>query len=181
LIRETIGGAIGAVIAVAIGALSYGPRSWVDWVTAANQFWHRLPTRAERNVAPYLEFLQQRGEWIGYLVAAVLVAAVVFILRRSQSKDDLLVVGMGILIYLISATVVWLHYMVLVLPVALALLRDRRTAWIAILALAAIAEEPYEMLFRVPIYPNDVVLIGPALAVLFVAGLWMLDRRPATV
>jgi hypothetical protein len=140
-----------------------------------------LPSRAERNIAPLLEVFQQRGEWIGYLTAAVLMAAVVFVVRRRRTQDDLLMAGMGILIYLLSATVVWLHYMVLVLPVAIALLRSRWTAPVAIIALAAIAEEPYEMIVRVPIYPDDAMLIGPALAVLFVAGLWMLERRPATV
>jgi hypothetical protein len=72
--------------------------------------------------------------------------------------------------------VVWLHYMVLVLPLAIALLRHRVTAVIAILALLAIAEEPFEWLTRTQVYPNDAKLIGPALIALFVAGLWMLQR-----
>ncbi len=181
LTRETIGGAIGAAIAIVIGAISYGPRAWIDWVTAANQFWHRLPTRAERNVTPFLELFLEYGEWLSYVIAAVLFAAVVAVLRRSKRQDDVLVAGLGILIYLLSATVVWLHYMVLVLPIAIALMRDRRTAVIAVLALLAIAEEPFEMLFRVPVYPNDARLIGPALLALFLCGLWTLHRRPATV
>lgn len=182
LTREGVGGAIGAAIAILIGAINYGPRAWIDWVTAANQFWHRLPTRAERNVTPFLELYHAYGEWLGYVIAAVLFAAVGVVLRRGKRQDDMLVAGLGILIYLLSATVVWLHYMVLVLPIAIALMRDRRTAVIAVLALLAIAEEPFEMLFRVPVYPNDAKLIGPALVALFLAGLWALyGGRPASI
>ena len=177
--RETIGGAIGALIALVIGAASYGPRAWLQWITAANQFWHRLPTRAERNVTPLLELFQVQGEWIGYALAAILAAAVCLVLWRTKRQDDLLVAGLGVLVYLLSATVVWLHYMVLVLPVAIALLRRPRTALVAIVALAAIAEEPFELLTRVAVYPNDAKLIGPALALLFAAGLWELYRHPA--
>ena len=176
LTREVIGGAIGGLIAFTAAAISYGPKSWLQWVSAANQFWHRLPTRGERNVTPFLELFNRYGEWVGYAIAAVLVAAVVVVLRRTKRQDDLLVAGLGILIYLLSATVVWLHYMVLVLPVAIALLRQRVTAVIAIVALLAIAEEPFEWLTKTPIYPDDAKLIGPALIVLFAAGVWMLQR-----
>lgn len=178
LTREILGGAIGGAIAFTIAAISYGPRSWLQWVTAANQFWHRLPTRGERNVTPFLEVFHRYGEWVGYAIAAVLLAAVVVGLRRTKRHDDLLVAGLGILIYLLSATVVWLHYMVLVLPLAIALLRHRVTAVIAIVALLAIAEEPFEWLTKTQIYPHDAKLIGPALVALFVAGLWQLHSRP---
>lgn len=178
LARETIGGAIGGVIAFVIASISYGPRSWMQWITAANEFWHRLPTRAERNVTPLLELYHRHGEWIGYAVAAVLFAAVCVVLWRTKKQDDVLVAGLGILIYLLTGTVVWLHYMVLALPVAIVLLRHRVTAVIAILALAAIAERPYEMIMKAPVYPNDATWIGPGLAVLFVCGLWTLYRRP---
>lgn len=172
--REMLGGFIGALIAFAAAAISYGPKSWLQWVTAANQFWHRLPSRGERNVAPFLELFHRHGEWLGYVIAAVLTIVVCIAIRRSRQRDDVLIAGLGIVIYLLSATVVWLHYMVLVLPLAIALMRHRVTAVIALLALAAIAEEPFEYLTRVPVYPNDAKLIGPALVVLFVAGVWRL-------
>ena len=180
LTREVIGGAIGGLLAFVIASISYGPRAWVQWITAANQFWHRLPTRFERNVTPFLEVYQQHGEWIGYVLAAVLAAIVMFVLRRGKDHDhdDMLVVGLGILIYLITATVVWLHYMVLVMPVAIALLRHRVTAVISVLALIVIGEETYELITKLPVFPNDAKFIGPALVVLFAAGVWRLHARP---
>jgi hypothetical protein len=177
-IREVLFGAIGALIALVIAAISYGsPRVWVQWVAAANEFYHRLPGRAERNVTPALALFQQHGEWISYVLAAVLLAIVCAAIVRSKSDDTLLLVGLGVLIYLISANVVWLHYMVLVIPVAVALLRWRTTAIVAILALLLIAEEPFEWLLERPAFPIEPMLITPALVALFVCAVWKLSHR----
>ena len=180
---EIAGGAIGvgiAIIAAAINYRSFGV--WLQWIGAANQFWHRLQTRAERNVAPALPLFQQYGTWVSYVIAALLVAIVCLGVVRASSRaskgapearttpDDALIVGLAIVIYLISAPVVWLHYMVLVLPLAIALLRRRSTAIVSLLALALIAEEPFELLFRTPVYPHDAMLITPALLALFAAA-----------
>jgi hypothetical protein len=81
-----------------------------------------------------------------------------------------------------SATVVWLHYMVLVVPVAIALMRWRATAVVAVLALIMIAEEPFEMLIGKPAAPIESWLITPALVGLFGCAVWKLAedrRRPA--
>ena len=175
---EIIGGACGAVIALVAAAVNYGSfRVWIQWIGAANQFWNRLQTRAERNVAPALSLFQEHGTWISYVIAAVLVGIVCVAIWRWKRADDALVIGLAILVYLISAPVVWLHYMVLALPLAIALLRWRWTAAASIVALAMIAEEPFELLFRTPVYPNDALHITPALLVLFACGAWALTRR----
>ncbi|HKR66275.1 MAG TPA: hypothetical protein VJZ00_21280, partial [Thermoanaerobaculia bacterium] len=178
---EAIGGAIGAVIAIVAAAISYGGlHVWVQWLTAANQFWHRIPTRMERNVTPALALFEQHGTWPSYAIAAVLCAIAVLAIRRGRTRDDVLIAGTGILIYLMSATVVWLHYMVLVIPVAIALMRWRVTAVIALLALLAIAEVPFEMMIGKPAAPVEAMLIAPALLELYVCTIWKLsDRNPA--
>jgi Glycosyltransferase family 87 len=180
--KEFAGGAIGAIAAIVITAVHYrGFDVWLEWIGAANQFFHRLQTRAERNVAPFLEWYQQHGAAWSHVITLVLLAAVCIILwRNRQHVDDLLVIGLAIAVYLIASPVVWLHYMVLVVPLALALVKTRITAAIASLALAAIAEEPYEWIARAPIYPNDAMLIAPALIALFLCGVYALHRNPAT-
>lgn len=191
--REIAGGAIGAAIAIVVAAISYGSLGvWMQWIAAANQFWHRLPTRMERNVTPALALFHQYGEWIGYAIAAALIAIACvaiwkgertapFPARRGEGRDAL-VVGVAILIYLMSATVVWLHYMVLVLPVALALMRWRATAVVSLLALAAIAEEPFEMFVGKAAAPVESMLITPALVALFCCAVWKLsDPDPSAV
>jgi hypothetical protein len=180
------GFAAGVAVAIIAAAINYGTfRVWFQWIAAANEFFHRLQTRDERNVAPALSLFQQYGSWLSYVIAALLVIIVCAAILRSKRRDDTLDVpligGLAILVYLISAPVVWLHYMVLVLPLAIALLRRRWTWIVSLIALAMIAEEPYEMLFRTPVYPHDAALITPALLALFACGVWTLasDRDEA--
>jgi Glycosyltransferase family 87 len=175
---EVLGGAIGVAIAIVVTAINYGTfRVWLQWVSAANEFFHRLQTRDERNVAPALSLFQQHGTWWSYVIAAILIAIVVYAIVRAKRRDDALLVGLAILIYLISAPVVWLHYMVLALPLAIALLRWRWTAIISLVALAVIAEVPFEWITRKPVYPHDATLITPALLALFACGVWALSKR----
>jgi hypothetical protein len=221
---EVFGGLAGALIAAVAAALSYGSfHVWTQWMTAANQFWHRIPTRMERNVTPALALFVEHGTWPSYAIAAVLfaIAAVVIVgplpsrrlgRRRPAAvaasetlpaqpagtpavhsdaragtpavhsdARDVLIAGVGILIYLMSATVVWLHYMVLVVPVAMALMRWRGTAVIALLALAMIAEVPFEMIVGRAAAAVEAMLITPALVALYACAVWKLSHRdPAT-
>lgn len=199
--RELLGGAVGALIAIVVAAISYGSlHVWLQWITAANQFWHRIPTRTERNVTPALALFQEYGTWPSYAIAAVLFAIAAYAivrngrdlressphpnplpiamkLRRGEGTErDTLIAGIGILIYLLSATVVWLHYMVLVVPAAIALMRWRGTAVVALFALLAIAEVPFEMLVGKAAAPIETLLIAPALIALYVCGVWKLSR-----
>lgn len=174
---ELLGGAIGGAIAFAAAAIHYGSFAiWLQWIARANEFYHRLPTRTERNITPLLTLFHEHGPWPSYALALLLTIAAALAIWRGRSRDDVTIIGVAILIYLLSATVVWLHYMVLVIPIALALLRWRTTAVVSLLALAAIAEEPFEWLTGTAVYPNDAKLIGPALFVLFVCAMWRLAR-----
>ncbi len=167
LVRDLVEGFAGALFAFVVASIAYGsPRVWLQWVSAANEFYHRLPTRMERNVTPALELIQQYGEWVSYALAAVLL--VIAIARIRKTNDAALLTGLGVLIYLFSANVVWLHYMVLVIPIAIALMRDRATAVIAIVALLLIAEEPFEMLAGRAAAPVEAWLIAPAMFALYV-------------
>ena len=167
--------AIGSAIAFVAASISYGtPRVWLQWVSAANAFYHRLPARMERNVTPALELFHRYGEWLSYVLAIALLAVVIV---RRRRDDAPLLAGLGILVYLLSANVVWLHYMVLVIPIAIALLRWRSTAIVAIAALLLIAQEPFELLARRAAFDVEVWLIAPAMAALFACGVWKLSER----
>jgi hypothetical protein len=178
LVRDLAEGAAGALTAFVVASVSYGsPRVWLQWVSAANDFYHRLPTRMERNVTPALALFHEHGEWLSYVIAALLVAIACVAVARSKTNDAPLLAALGVSIYLLSANVVWLHYMVLAIPLAIALLRGRGTAVVAIAALLLIAEEPFEWLTGRAAAPVEAWLITPALVALFVLGVrW----RPAT-
>jgi hypothetical protein len=167
--------AIGGAIAFVAASISYGsPRVWLQWVSAANAFYHRLPTRMERNVTPALELFHRYGEWLSYVLAIALLIVVIVCRKRNDAP---LIAGLGILVYLLSANVVWLHYMVLVIPIALALLRWRSTAIVAIAALLLIAEEPFELIAKRAAFDVEVWLIAPAMLALFACGVWKLSER----
>ncbi|HEX8172831.1 MAG TPA: glycosyltransferase 87 family protein [Thermoanaerobaculia bacterium] len=177
---ELGGGAIGVAIAIVAAAINYRSlHVWTQWVARANEFYHRIPTRAERNVTPLLALYHQHGATVSHLVALALFAVAAIALLRARRADDALVAGTGMLIYLLSATVVWLHYLVLVVPLALALLRRRATAAIALLALVALAEVPYEWLTHKPAFDVEGTLVGVSLFALFASAVYaMSDRRP---
>jgi hypothetical protein len=177
-LREIVFGAAGGVAAFVVASISYGsPRVWLQWVRAANEFYHRLPGRMERNITPALPSFHAYGEWIGYALAAVLLAVVCVAIWRAKTDDAALIVGLGILVYLLTANVVWLHYLVLVVPIAVALFRWRTTAAVANVALLLLAEEPFEKLTRQPAAPIEPWLITPALLALLVCGLVQLRNR----
>lgn len=179
---EVVGGACGGVLAFLAASISYGtPRVWLQWVGRANEFYHRLPTRMERNVTPALELFHQHGAWVSYAMAVVLTIVLCVAVWRGGEANDVLIAGAAIMVYLLSATVVWLHYMVLVVPVAFALLRWRTTAVISLLALTAIAEEPFEAVTGIAVYPNDARLLTPAFVVLFVCALWKIAATPSPI
>lgn len=169
LLRDLFEGAAGALLALVVAAISYGsPRVWLQWVRAASDFYQRLPGRMERNVTPALELFQQYGDWLSYVLAACLLAVACFAILRTKTNDAGLLTALGVMVYLLTANVVWLHYMVLAVPLAVVLLRGRTTAIVAIAALLLIAEEPFELLTGRAAAPVEVWLIAPALLALFV-------------
>src|SRR5688572_5807737 len=114
---EVLGGAIGGAIAFVAAAIHYGSFAiWLQWIARANEFYHRLPTRTERNVTPLLMLFHEHGAWPSYVLVLLLTIAAALAIWRGRSRDDVSIIGVAILIYLLSATVVWLHYMVLVIP-----------------------------------------------------------------
>ncbi|MDQ3280505.1 MAG: glycosyltransferase 87 family protein [Acidobacteriota bacterium] len=175
--REVIGRAIGGLIAFIAAAISYRSFGiWLQWIARANEFYHRLPTRLERNDTPALALFHAYGAWVSHALVVLLTLIAIAAIWRARRRDDVLIAGLAMLIYLLTATVVWLHYMILALPVMLALLARRSTAIIAAIAMLLIALEPYQLLTRKPVYPNDAYFTTPAFIALFVCAIWTLVR-----
>jgi len=97
-------------------------------------------------------------------------------LLRGAKRDDLLLVSLGLLIYFMSATLVWLHYLVLCFIPAYALFRNRITAAIGFIALLLMADVPYAMVHaRMP--PEErAKFIFVALVLLYVPCVVLLWR-----
>ena len=175
--RELLGGAIGGVFAFAIGSWWFEtPRIWLLWLGSAGDLYGTLLGVESNNVTPALTLFQQHGTWLSYAIAAVLLVIACIPLLRGARRDDLLLVSLGLLIYFMSATLVWLHYLVLCFIPAFALFRARVTAVIAFLALLLMADVPYSMVFGPSTPELRAKLIFPALVMLFASCVWMLWR-----
>ena len=175
--RELLGGAIGGVAAFLIGSWWFGtPRIWLLWLGSAGDLYETLLGVEYNNVTPALPLFQQYGTWISYVIAAVLLAIACIALLRGGRSDDLLLVSLGLLIYFMSATLVWLHYLVLCIIPAFALLRSRVTGVIALGGLLLMADEPYVMLFGPSTPQLRATLIMVAMVMLYSASVAMLWR-----
>lgn len=177
-LRETAGAAVGALMAVIIGSWFFGtPRAWLSWLSSAGGLWELLLSREFNNVAPALRLFQQYGGWISYAIAGLLLAIAAAALLRSKRRDDLLLISLGLLIYFLSAKLVWLHYLVLTIPAAFALMRNRWTAAVGIVTLILMADEPYAMLLGATTPDSRQPLLTVSMLVLYAGTVWMLSRR----
>lgn len=175
--REVFGGAIGGLAAFIMASWWFGtPRIWLLWLGSAGDLYETLLGVEFNNVTPALPLFQQYGTWISYVIAAALLAIVCIALVRGGKSDDLLLVSLGLLIYFMSATLVWLHYLVLCIIPAFALLRSRGTALIALIALLLMADEPYAMLFGPSTPQLRATLIVVAMVMLYSASVAVLWR-----
>jgi len=168
--REILGGLIGGIFAFAVGSWWFEtPRIWLLWLDSAGNLYETLLGVEFNNVTPALSLFQQYGTWLSYVIAAVLLVVACIPLLRGAKRDDLLLVSLGLLIYFLSATLVWLHYLVLCFIPAFALFRERRTAVVAFIALLLMADGPYAMLVGPSTPELRAKLIFAALVMLYVA------------
>jgi hypothetical protein len=168
--REILGGAIGGILAFVIGSWWFEtPRIWLLWLGSAGDLYETLLGVDSNNVTPALSLFQQHGTWLSYVIAAVLLVIACIPLLRGARRDDLLLISLGLLIYFMSATLVWLHYLVLCFIPAYALFRTRVTAVIAFVALLLMADVPYSIYFGPSTPQLRAKLIFVALVLLYAA------------
>jgi hypothetical protein len=200
------------IILAAVGAFIFSSavygsvRCWIDWLSVVPDLSDYLYVVKMHNYAPAMLIF----DWAGiktsmFLTAALLAVATFFVWvgRRNAGKiglnagndesgperellEDMLMVSAGCLIYLLSATLVWLHYFVLTVPMALIILRPSGTArptasWamvirlvLAAAAIVVIAELPIRTLFSVTNAYHSAMLLDAATLTLFGLGMWEL-------
>ncbi|MBI4833162.1 MAG: hypothetical protein HY801_16725, partial [Candidatus Lindowbacteria bacterium] len=207
--RETLLTYTGILIAflssIVFSSAAFGStRCWIDW--------HKLLLKAAdygfevnlHNYAPSMLIFEMTGvKSSTYLTVGLLsvTATVLWIARRdvkgalpetNESKrnpgrylfEDMLAVATGCLIYLLSATLVWLHYFLFTIPMALLVLRPagafrtKKTHELAVQRLLAIvsvlliAEYPIRRLFSVTDARWSALLLIAGTLTLFGLGMW---------
>jgi len=168
LARQAAGLALGTVLGVLLPLLAFGSlRAWPDWLAYLTALpAAKIPLQVGNMGLSRLLF-EMLGVDLSAVLATVALAAVLACLwqgrRRSAEAaappaaiEDTTAVAAGSLVYLLSAPMVWLHYLLLALPAALLLLRPRREAalgaWTPVLAagaLVGLAVDPLTAAFGV--------------------------------
>lgn len=199
---------LAAVSAFIYSSAVYGTaRCWLDWLRIVPQVSNYLYEVDTHNYAPAMLIFDRVGMKASmFLTAALLAVATAFVWvgrrnageiglqtendesgREGELFEDMLMVAVGCLIYILSATLVWLHYFVLTVPMALIILRPsdaaRPTAsWMVatrrVLAAAAVlvmAELPIRTLFSVTNAYHSAILLDAATLTLFGLGMWELS------
>ncbi len=199
LIELVVGGAVAAVLCFAASALFYGSAgAWLDWATTLRLIPEEIIRVSLGNYAPLPLLLGTSGAGASAVVAMLLCVPVGAALVRGRDAAPssgklprvlVTTLGLGCVVYLATATLVWEHYFLLALPIAIALgghglvvhevdafgwLRLRVLPALAFLGLLAtptygIAGLPHEIYFP--------LVQGSALVIFYILGVWsLLDR-----
>jgi len=103
--------------------------------------------------------------------------------RKPSLKLDVLLIGLGGTVSLLSAQLAWLHYYLLTMPLALYLLRPgesegtklstgrRVLRWLALLAVLMIALEPFKAIFNLTAAGGKAALVSGGAILLFTLAL----------
>ena len=202
LALQAAGAAAGGLLALAVTAAVFGsPAAWTDWLAFMRVFPPaKIPLRFGNVGLSRLawETMDLRlAPWLGGLFLGLALACLWAGRPRAEPTGahdagramaaDTTALSAGCLAYLLSAPLVWIHYLLLALPAALLLLRDsgegeprddaRRV--LASLALVAVAVDPVADLLRIYDMYQQAALTAAGLAVLFALTLRELARpRP---
>lgn len=161
---QCAGIAAGAALAFVLSSAWFStPRAWLQWWAVLGELMGEYDHALARGNFSLVRILRDHagaGAWIGAVVLAVLMVLVVggLVMRRracdagcgDARRDDLLFAGLGAAVSLLAARLAWLHYFVLVLPLAAWTLRpEARPAVRAagVVGLAMVALVPFQALF----------------------------------
>jgi hypothetical protein len=139
MISEFAGIAVSIMAAVIFSSIMFGSmQCWFDWLKAGVS----IPLGITTVIMGNFSFVRLILDWFGIDIAKFLTIALIGITflfiwigrqrgsgegRRDLNSgflEDVPLVGVGCLIYLLSASLVWLHYYILVIPSAFFILRS---------------------------------------------------------
>lgn len=153
---------------------------WLDWLGAARNLFEALLPRSQGNVAIALPIVQQFGVSASWIIAVLALAVVMYVLagRRIAGRNAAgIVIGVGLMIYLLSATLVWPHYLILALPLVIALLSVEESIIrraLALFALTLLAVDPWRVMVGFQTTTGESTAVWLGLIVLFATAIWRL-------
>jgi hypothetical protein len=187
LARQAVGLAMGAVLGALLPVLAFGSLdAWPNWLAYVTALPPATIPLQYGNMGLSRLLLESLGVDLSWVLAAASLAAVLACLWWGRRRDpaaptppaaieDTAAVATGSLVYLLSAPMVWQHYLLLALPGVILLLRDGggapRRAWprsVAVGILLAIAVDPMTVAFGVRDLQHQAIAISLALVSLLV-------------
>lgn len=153
--------------------------AWFEWLAAARELARTGIPRSHGNVSLILP-LSNRFESAPLILAVLLVFAILAVVFRRRGKAISaapLLIGLGLVCYLMSAGLVWFHYLLLTLPLAILLAGpSSRTVQrvLAVLALTFISADIWEKVLAVGTFSGEALLVNTGVVMLYGLGLWRL-------
>ena len=163
---EAVGIVAGGMAAVGVSSFLFGGLSvWEQWMGVASRLAQADVPRQLGNIA-----VLRSPAAASVLLAIVLAAMWMASRSEGQERNALLAASLGPLIYILSARVAWLHYVVMALPAGILLLDRRHSRPIRItaaVALALTATTPFAPFSRVQDIAVQTTLITTGLFILY--------------
>ena len=188
--QQCTGIAAGALLCFAASSFFFGSAScWLDWMTSLQMIPAGIITASLGNYAALVFLFGEQATAYGLplaIAASVPVGAAIFSGRENEAFDPLRVVtaaGLGCVVFLLTANLVWEHYMLLAIPLLISVLRDASTkqasgwrGWLSLRILpgAALLGVLATPTFGIAGLPHEVyfpVVQGSALMVLYGLGI----------
>ncbi len=183
-VDEAIGIAGGLAAGVLIPLLAIDGGIWQAWLARIRSFDWLTHSRVDAGNVSLVEFVLERGGpdlGLPLLAAVASVVGIGLVIRHGRRDrapeaappDDGLVgaITIGLLAYLLTARLVWLHYYVLAIPALLFLagrIRRGRPAWFVIASLAAAVAIAARPVLQATALDDPVLTMG-----MMVAGGWV--------
>jgi len=177
LLRELGGVAIGGAAAVIVSSAFFrSARAWIDWLSAARDVSQRLEPWSTGNVAVALPLIEAFGTPAMIVLMLLLTALGCWAVLRGHGA---LAIALAPMIYILSTGFVWMHYLMLAVPLIAILFASRSMLMqgIAAFGFSLIAADPWDVLLQVQTQQGEVLIIICGAVIVFAAGL-LLGFRP---
>lgn len=183
LATQAGGVALGAAVSVVAGALYFGSaKAWAQWFWAARDLASNAPAFAQANIAPLNMLATMFGATTAYAAALILLGVVAVsawnYVRSEPHDNSLLIAGAAVLLALLAASLVWPHYLLLLLPLSIALMGEAGARGRQIMALAGTASLAATA-WNPPTFREEARFYWLGLALILGALIWRLNERSA--
>jgi hypothetical protein len=183
LLRTALGGLLGGVIGVGLGAwLGGGLGLWAHWLAAARELSQAAQDYPD-NFSPLARLWQTPPAWLASLAVLALSALRAVQLRRRvvRAPEACESLAFGALLCLAFSPLVWIHYLLLAVPLLIAVFATP-SVWLRLLGLLAsfcIASQPLTLLLGWREHSLRSLPVVLAVLALVLAGFFLSTQGPA--